>query len=58
MAKFIGGFILFGVCAGIIWGVGLWLLSLIISVISFNWTFVLVISGIAGFAGGMYFALE
>lgn len=46
------GFIVIGVLVALIAGVVLWLLSLVVSVVSFNWIFVLIIGGIAGLYGG------
>lgn len=54
-SEFILGFLIYGIITGFIVGIIVWLLSLIISVVTFSWIFVLVISGIVGFFGGISF---
>ncbi len=55
---FILGFILVGAVTAIVIGVGLWLLTLIITTTVFNWTFVLVVSAFFGVIGGYSFVSD
>lgn len=53
MLNFILGFVAGVVLSGLIAGVGLWLLTLIVSAVTFSWMFVFVIAGIFGVVGGI-----